>query len=190
VLTARQASRLQPGLTYRRGLVLIQSQIASNVAAVDFTKGIDALYDEYVFEGSEIVPQTDGTALHMRFSTDGGSSFLAANYRHSRIINADGSVPAGGGSASDAQIILYNGLGNASVESGSFRVFLHAPASSLYKLVHSSTTGIVNSNSASSTAVFVSGTYTGATSAINAVRFLMSSGNINGKFKLFGVRKA
>jgi hypothetical protein len=84
------APRLFPGRSVHRGLVLIQSQIASNVAAVDFVKGIDALYDEYVFDISDIVPQTDGTSLIMRFSTDGGSSFLSANYKYSQIYSAEG----------------------------------------------------------------------------------------------------
>jgi hypothetical protein len=169
------------------GAVLIQSQVASSVATVDFVKGLDALYDEYIFLLSEVVPQTDNTILSMRFSTDGGSSFLAANYKRSRIANVDGGGVLVGGSGSTSEIQIHDGLGNAAGEVFASVLRLSRPAGSLYKIVHGThasvnlTPNLVNG--------LAGGTYTGATSAINAVRFLMSSGNINGKFKLFGVRK-
>jgi hypothetical protein len=181
------APRLFPGRSVHRGLVLIQSQIASNVAAVDFVKGIDALYDEYVFDISDIVPQTDGTSLIMRFSTDGGSSFLSANYKYSQIYSAEGAAAAGAGSASTSSI-PFSGAGNTGGETFGIRVTLTHPSStSLYKAVHGHFGAVLSDGLFY--IVAQGGTYTGATSAINAVRFLQSAGNISGRFKMFGVRK-
>lgn len=170
------------------GLELLSDQTVSAVSAVDFTKFASELYDAYLIQFCDLVPGTDNTDLWLKYSTDGGSNFIAANYRHARYSSVEGAAVVVGGSASDSKILIFAGLGSSTGESASGFLKLGSPSGSLYKLM----TGELTSYSASPalTRTTFGGTYTGAATAINALRIEMSSGTISGKFKLYGVRKS
>jgi len=63
-------------------LTLIQTQTVSNVTEVDFTSGISSSFDNYVLIASNgsIEPGDNPYALHIQFSTDGGSTYLDSSY--------------------------------------------------------------------------------------------------------------
>ena len=69
----------------RSGLILLDSQTASNNTTIDFTKFITSDFDEYVLKGQYILPVTDNVSAYLRASTDGGATFLAGTtytYHH------------------------------------------------------------------------------------------------------------
>ncbi len=168
------------------GLVLLDTQSASSSASIAFT-GLDSTYKEYIFELSALVPQTDAVNLYVTFSVNNGSSYLSTVYSWSRFVTVEGGAFVMAGASSDAQIIMP-GLGNATGENGNFSCKLYDPASAVYKLF----TWNAAVAGQTSGAVFVgsgAGSYLGATQAINAIKFAMSSGNIaSGVFKLYGMR--
>lgn len=168
---------------------LIQSQTATNASSVDFTTGITSTYDAYVLVMTKVVPQTDNTDLYIRGSTNGGGAFLTTNsYAHSRAsIDGAGTVAGAGANPTD-QIIVRGGLGtNTGEHLNAVAYFQNLADTVVYKGVHG-TAQIYDSGAAPGTVVF-GGTVLTA-SAVNALRVLMSSGNINGKFDLYGVRKS
>src|SRR5690348_350413 len=73
--------------------VLLEARSASSSASLDFTSwkslgdsGITPSTDQYIIEIIGIVPGTNGAALTMRCSTDGGSTYDAAsNYAWARF---------------------------------------------------------------------------------------------------------
>lgn len=171
------------------GLVLIQTQVASGAAQVDFTIGIDSAFDEYLFNYSDVTPGSDTNHLYMRASIDGGSSFLTTNayaYAGDRHSGA-GAGFVDGASAADQIILNGNGMGTDTGEFCSGNARLFAPSgTSRYK-------GVVSQSfQRAADAVYyhkVQGAAILTTSAVNAIRFLAGSGNLNGTFSLYGVRK-
>lgn len=171
-------------------LVLIQTQTVSGVATVDFTTGIDGTYETFVVIYSNVVPQTDNTDLYLRTSSNGGSSFDAAgNYRTMFSYWTSGS--AGGtfsGGNSDTSTFFQMGanLGNATgeqisghfefVRGGTNRFGMHGQHTQESKDARGAT-GLNGGTRADSVAV-------------NAIRMMISSGNISGTFSLYGVKKA
>lgn len=168
-------------------LVLIQSQTVTNQARASFTTGLDITYSMYLIEVYNIVPQTDATQLNVVFSVDGGSNWLNADYQHTRFANANGSAMAVAGSGSDSVIALGGGLGSATGESFAGRMWLYNPSGAVnYKMIAGD--AVYYSSGPNVTRISFGGAYTGAQTAINAISFIMSSGNINGTFVLYGMR--
>lgn len=170
-------------------LVLIGTTTAVNAATVDFTSGISSTYDDYILVCTKVIPQTDNTDLWIRASTDGGSTFLSTNeYDHARNSVSTGATNNPGGGAAAAALILQTGLGNSTGEHLNAVLHFHNLSdTAVYKGVHG--TGIFR-NQTPAFFSFAAGGMINVTTAINALRLMMSSGNINGTFSLYGVRKA
>lgn len=170
--------------------VLLSTQTASNSASIDFTSDITSTYKRYWIRFDNVAIQTDGEDLGLRVSTDGGSSFVssAGAYRYSLNWRNEGS--ASGGAGTNTEIRLSDsatGIGNAATESISGDLFVEDPANTAsYCLIYGSSAFTTTNGQPSHGQFF--GYYQTAGSAINALRFLMSSGNIvSGTFKLYGV---
>jgi hypothetical protein len=173
-------------------LNLISTQTASASAYIDFTSGIDSTYDSYVFKFINIHPATDGTQFRFQVSTDGGSNYgvtLTSTYFIAYHDEADTETSLTYITGSDqAQTTNFKVLGSADSDSDS------GIAGSLTLFNPSSTTFVkhfiarsINNPSAYAQDEYVAG-YFNTTSAINAVRFQMSSGNIDdGIIKMYGV---
>jgi hypothetical protein len=172
----------------------ISSQSPSGVTSVEFTSGIDSTYEIYLFKFINIHPQTDFTHLYFNASTDGGSNYNVAKTTSSfRAIHDESDATAslsyrtGTDSAQDTgDIFVFDGVGNGSDESASGEFWLYKPSSTTY-VKHM----MWNFNwyqKDSVTMQIFNGGYCNTTSAINAVRFNWSSGNIDdGKVILYGV---
>lgn len=178
-------------LTGTGGLVLIASASASNVAAVDFTAGIDGTYDRYVLTGSLITVQTDNVGLNLRVTQNGGSAWLAANYSY--IVGSPqtgNAINTAHNASTTLMPMLVSGVGNAAGETCSFMAAFDRPSNTaVYKTFEFQATSFDNSGALQ--AHIGSGAYKGNTSAINGVRVIPDSGNIvSGEFHLYGMRKA
>jgi hypothetical protein len=169
------------------GLVLLDTQTASASASLDFTTDIDATYDAYFLQVGDIVPATDGADLLVRFSTDGGSSYFATNYNYAlRNFFAD-AFDGEANSTSANGIPIGTSLGNGTGEHWNANVWLNNLVGGLYKSARFDGYGYISNPLAG--VAHGMGIY-GTASAVDALRLIMSAGNItSGWARLYGYAK-
>lgn len=186
-------SNLSQFLPPSSALILISSASASSSAAIDFTAGINSTYDEYIVEFIGVVPDS-GAAFRVQTSIDGGSSWdtTSGNYYTMQMYQTSATpTPTGYSSTTDAFIQLNVGsISTTSAHggiSGNIRCYNLASTSKRKHFISDAMTATADTQYNQ-----VRGAYTRVTtSAVNALRFVMSSGNIaSGEFKLYGVRKS
>lgn len=178
-------------------LVLIEEQVASASATIDFVNGINDTFNEYVLKWKYVKPASAGTSLRMRASTDGGSVYdSAANYIFGgRGRDGNGTDTSdGSGAAPDDSFILagsVNGLTTTAGEycHGSIRI-VDPSVSETYKSFRWEAWWDNGVNDKT----FIDGaawwTVPSGPGDLNAMRFFMATGNIaEGVFRLYGVRK-
>ena len=164
-------------------------------ATASFTSGIDSTYKEYCFRFINIHPETDDASLKFNGSIDGGSNYNIA--KTSILFDAynreDGGVsPAMAyrtaedlSQGTGTQTVIRN-LGNDADAGASGFLFLVDPASTTYVKQFYSTMSEASSGTYH-VGSQMSG-YLNTTSAINAIQFSMSSGEIQGGvIKLYGI---
>lgn len=179
-------------------LVLLSTQTASSSANISFTTGLDSTYDMYEFHFINIKTATSNVPFQFNGSTDGGSnynvtktttcftsnhleddSYAAISYRTTQDL----------AQSTAYQPLSHDELGNGADESFSGILQLFNPASTTY-VKHFIAVGDTYYSSAGALNQYVAG-YFNTTSAINAINFQMSSGNIaDGIIKLYGVKKS
>jgi hypothetical protein len=177
-------------------LILLSTQTASNSATISFTSGLDSTYDAYEFKFIDIHPRTDNVDFTFNLSTDSGSNYnvtktttyFSANHNESgsnAFIEYDTAFDLAQ-STSDQKITVN--IGNDADQSLVGSLIIFNPSSTTYvKHFISNTNGTAYHDYDRN--VFVAG-YGNTTSAVNAVRFQMSSGNFDGVIKLYGVKKS
>jgi hypothetical protein len=169
-------------------MVLISSQTASNSASISFTTGIDSTYKEYQFYLIDIHPRT-GNIFTFNMSTDNGSNYnvtKTTTYHRAYHDQADTSTGFDYDTGRDlAQSTSFQDIGysdSSANDSISGSLLLFNPSSTTYvKHFISDTTG--------SDFIFnfrVAG-YGNTTSAVNAVQFKFSSGNMDGTILMYGI---
>ena len=173
---------------------LISTQTASSSSTISFTSGIDDTYDEYVLKFINAHPQTDNVDFEFQGSTNGGSSYGVSITSIAFRAHAD----SAGGST---QLIYLTGqdLANSTSfqklsnntsgdndDGHSGTIHLFSPASTTF-VKNFITTSFYIAQNDSVINRFEAG-YFNSTSAINAIQFKFSSGDISsGIFKLYGV---
>ena len=177
-------------------LTLLSTQTASNSATISFTTGLDSTYDLYEFHFINIGCRTDNTQFTFNMSTDAGSNYnvTKTTTMFRAYHNESGTDTALGYEASFdlAQSTAFQPLtmvqGNGADESASGVLQLFNPSSTTY-VKHF----IANTNNYSYHDYNFnnySAGYGNTTSAVNAIRFQMASGNFDGDIKLYGVKKS
>jgi hypothetical protein len=174
-------------------MVLISSQTASNSASISFTTGISSTYKEYQFWFIDIHPRTDGQDLTFNMSTDGGSNYnVTKTTTQILTYNSESGTPntltydTGRDLAQSTDFqILANGVGSGSDESCVGLMSLFNPSSTTYVKHFISNTQRYDAGDFSAEN-FTAG-YGNTTSAINAVQFKMSSGNMDGTILMYGI---
>ena len=179
-------------------LNLISTQTASSSSNLSFTSGIDSTYKEYIFRFYHIHPQTNGVDFTFNLSTDGGSNFNVTKtttffFQYHTESGSSSGISQDNNSdlaqSTNYQVISWDptiGLANDDDHGLSGILHLFEPSSTVFAknfLAQASTTHINDGNFTN----YIAG-YGNTTSAINAVDFKMSSGNIDaGVIKLYGV---
>ena len=178
-------------------LVLISTQTASASATISFTTGLDSTYDEYIIKYINVRPATDATDFQFNMSTDSGSNYnttkTTTNFIAYHFEDDSGAVLAYNGSYDLAQSTAFQTLGDqvgsGADENISGTLTIYNPSSTTY-VKHFINTGNEYQYSNISINEFQAG-YGNTTSAVNALQFKFSSGNIaDGIFKLYGVKKS
>ena len=176
-------------------LVLLSTQTASNSASLSFTSGIDSTYDSYVFKFINIHPATDDVAFTFNLSTDAGSNYNVTKTTtkfYAYHFENDSATELTYQSNQDlAQSTAFQPLadriGNGADETTSGYLQLFNPASTVYVKHFISSANEYNQADVSVNS-YTAG-YGNTTSAVNAIRFQMSSGNIDdGIIKMYGVK--
>ena len=176
------------------GLNLISTQTASSSSTIDFTSGIDSTYKEYIFKFINIHPSADGSQFLFNLSADTGSNYnvtkttTAFRSFHSEDDSATGlGYYTGGDLAQSTDFQRFaDSLGNDNDQSLSGTFTLFNPSSTTF-VKHFIANVNYSYDADYSLQYFMAG-YGNTTSAINAVQFKMSSGNIDsGQILLFGL---
>ena len=173
---------------------LISTQTASSSSTISFTSGIDSTYDEYVFRFYDIHPATNSVNFYVNFSIDSGSNYNVAKtttwfYAYHNESGDTSSLEYNTGldlaQGTGNQPIMEN-IGNDNDQSSSGFLTLYNPSSTTFvKHFTAQTADIIHADYTENT--FIAG-YCNTTSAINAVQFVMESGNIDsGTIKLYGI---
>ena len=176
------------------GITFISSQTASNSASLSFTSGLTSTYKAYKFVLVNIHPRTDSVNFQFNMSTDSGSNYnvtKTTTYFRAYHDEADTATALQYESAFDlAQSTAFQTLaepaGSGADESVSGTFTLFNPSSTTYVKHFISNTNINTANDFQIN-YFVAG-YGNTTSAINAVQFKMSSGNMDGTIYLYGIK--
>ena len=178
-------------------MVLISSQTASASASISFTTGIDSTYKEYQFYFINIHPATLAAEFEFNLSTDSGANYNVtktstyfqafhdeADVGGNAILSYDGTRDLAQSTA--FQTISENvNNGNDDQLSGSMTIF--NPSSTVF-VKHFIAT-INNSNSGPNSMNEFTAGYGNTTSAVNAIQFKFSSGNIDdGTILMYGIK--
>ena len=177
-------------------LILISTQTASSSATISFTTGIDSTYDEYIFKFINIHGSAN-SQLNFNGSSDGGSNYnvtkTSTSFRATHL--EDGSFTVLGydtgrdlAQGTGFQPLLQT-INNNNDDNACGFITIFNPSSTTY-VKHFITNFNTVLDDPASSQWFMAG-YFNTTSAINAVRFQMSSGNIDdGIIKMYGVKKS
>jgi hypothetical protein len=171
-------------------MVSLSKQTASASANISFTSFVNAAYTTYKIYFRNVLPVTDSVILRLLFSTDNGATYLNSNYQWAYTIAT--SSPFGGtsGSSGDSVIQLADTISNSSSRGVNGEITLYDLNSGTFAarlkgtFIHQVATFndlTVTNNCGNNT----------GTTAVNAIRVQMSSGNISsGTMTLYGVIEA
>jgi hypothetical protein len=179
------------------GITLISSQTASASASISFTTGITSTYKAYKFVFVNIHPATDNVDFTFNLSTDSGS-----NYNVTKTTTSFGAIQNEAGSTANlnydagadlAQSTAFQkfttdgGVGNENDESVSGEMYLFNPSSTTYVKHFIARTNNYHGDNFTIDG-YIAG-YGNTTSAVNAIQFKMSSGNIDaGTIYMYGIK--
>ena len=184
-----------------KSLTHIKTLTASSSGTLSFVNGssdvvLDSTYPIYVFKFINIHPATNDVIYQFNLSTDSGSNYnvtKTSTFFRAYHTESDGTPALAYASGDDlAQSTSYqnldqNGLGNGSDESESGSLTLFNPSSTTFVKHFIATTQYYQSGDASYNA-YIAG-YGNTTSAVDAIQFKFSSGNIDaGTIKLYGLK--
>jgi hypothetical protein len=179
-------------------MVFIKKLTASSSATLSFVDGSDGVvldntYKEYVFTFKNIHPATDNVNFQFNMSTDGGSNynvtktttvFIAEHKENNNTSFEYRTATDLAQSTSDQQLAYQIGNDNDQCFSGELKIF--NPSSDTF-VKHFISTGNNYTYNDASINLFVAG-YGNTQSVINAVKFQMSTGNIDaGDICLYGI---
>jgi len=177
----------------------IKKLTASSSATLSFVDGssdvvLDNTYKEYLFTFNNIHPQNDSGSFTFNLSIDGGSNYnVTKTTSHFRAYHYESGAATGleydTGSdlaQSTGYQILYDSIGNDNDQSSTGFLYLFNPSSTTF-IKHFISTMQFAGNGNFSMNTFIAG-YGNTTSAVDAVQFKMSSGNIDaGDICLYGI---
>jgi hypothetical protein len=177
------------------GITLISSQTASASASISFTTGIDSTYKAYKFVFVNIHPATDNVNFEFNLSTDSGSNYnvtktstvFLGSHREDDSDSGLIYLTSRDLAQSTAFQTVTFAIGNGADESCSGSLTLFNPASTVFVkhfISHANEYQYANITQDD----YVAG-YGNTTSAVNAIRFQMSSGNIDdGTIYMYGIK--
>ena len=178
-------------------MTLITTNTPSDAASSSFTSSIDSTYKLYIFKFYDVEPETESVNFSFQGSIDGGSNYNVAMTTTNVIAQHREDDGGSGGqlvyrTANDQhqgtafQLLCQSmGVGGAD-ESAVGELFLFNPSNTTY-VKHFYHIAQHYQDTPGSQQTFTAG-YFNTTSAIDAVSFKMSSDNMDGIIKMYGVK--
>jgi len=172
-----------PYFASTHGWMPIVTKAASNSATLDFTELLQwGSLRNYVIVYDGVVPATNGATLQLRYSTDGGSTYVATGYVSGWIqAPAPGTGYTTGATSATAAILQTCSNAAGASCAGHFM---------LYNLTTSTPATYIGQAVDAVIANFFSGqgSFKNSTTPINALRVMFSTGNItSGNFTLYAI---
>jgi len=177
-------------------MTLITTNTSSGAASSSFTSGIDSTYKLYIFKFIDVNPATDGAEFTFQVNaTDGAdyndsnitSSFFQATMTEANS-NSLGYHTSYDLAESTSFQTLINDLGSGADESCAGTLWLFNPSNTTYvKHWYSRFQGYDTGGPAGGTNSSFAAGYINDTTAIDDIQFKMSSGNMDGTIKMYGV---
>lgn len=170
-------------------MIHLSTQTASNSATIDFTSLMSSTYRYYKVFIHNLLPVTSGTVLYLRVSTDNGSTWKSGASDYYQHVSTIGSGAVGSENQGTDRVqwpaTSYPTGSGANDQARCEITILGAHTST-------KTEFIMHGGHRGSAAVQywqeTNGMYN-ATTEVDAIRFLMSSGNIStGTFSLYGIK--
>ena len=189
-----------PGSLAQGKMTLIKEQTASSSASISFVDGssdvvLDSTYPIYLFKFINIHPATNSTDFDFQVSTNGGSAYgvdITSTWFQSAHNESDTTTGLSYETAEDlAQSTSFQTLNqdikNDADSSNSGELYVFNPSSTTF-VKHFMAVNQCMQSTPYSVQSFCDG-YVNTTSAIDAIQFKMSSGNIDsGTIKLYGIK--
>jgi hypothetical protein len=180
-------------------MTLLNTLTASSSATLSDTTSITSSYDLYMFAFDSLIPATNAVSFYIQYSTNGGSSWLTSSYYFTSgnglnntlnssnfNFNGNGSAVIIGGGIDAAILNTPAGYGLCGVS------YLNNPLATTFRKCTYGNGAYFIQNSSFGATYLSHYTHSGAydaNNAINAVRFLFSSGNItSGKIRIYGIK--
>ena len=195
----KNATAFGSGVTSLGSMTFIKKLTASSSSTLSFVDGsssvvLDNTYKEYLFTFNNIHPEEDNRSLGMTMSIDGGSNYNVAKTTTLFFAyhdEGDSGTGLGYQTAKDLaqgtgnqMILVETGNDNDQSASGYLRLFNPSSTTFVKNFIAQSNTYEATNNSMH---CFIAG-YGNTTSAVNAIQFSMSSGNIDaGDICLYGI---
>ena len=180
-------------------MTFIKKLTASSSSTLSFVDGssdvvLDNTYKEYLFTFNNMHPATDNADLMINFSIDSGSNYnVAKTTTHFRALHNEGGSESSlaydssndmAQGTGDLNIILNIGNGNDECASGYLHLF--NPSSTTF--VKHFMANLNRYDAANFSVNQYTAGYANTTSAIDAVKFQMDTGNIDaGDISLYGI---
>jgi hypothetical protein len=178
-------------------LILLSTQTASASANISFTTGLNSTYDEYIFKFINMHPATDNVKFQFNMSTDSGSNYnVTKTTTYFQSYHNESGTDTSLEYRTDQDLAqstsfqdLCRDTGNDNDQNVSGTLSLFNPSSTTYvKHFIANTSDYIGGDY--NRHLFIAG-YANTTSAINAIQFKFTSGNIDdGIIKLYGVKKS
>lgn len=167
-------------------LEYIETQAASGASQVDFTTGIDSSYNVYYLAFRDTTVSVDGTNIGLRFSDDGGGTFIATGYQAGMNRNPYNSATVTNANGT-TQVTLASLSSNASEPKASGFCWLFNLTNGNDPSFAGQTT--YNNSTGPTLNYGWHGGYMG-TPNIDALRIFPGSGTITGQFTLYGLKES
>jgi hypothetical protein len=174
------------------GLIPLGKTTASAAASVE-SPTLSASYASIMVVGSNIQPSNDDSQLQIVFSDDAGSTYKSSSYACATQSYKNDGTRADLGNSSQSAITMHKqggteGIGNASTEGAGFTLFMDGHGVSG---VAKRARWFLGFENAETTPKYVSvngmGVWDGGTTAIDKIKFQMSSGTLSGVFEFFAI---
>jgi hypothetical protein len=167
--------------------VLISTATASSSASISFTD-LSSTYSAYIVYFDSVVPATDGVNFILRTSTDNGSTYDsgATDYSWGGLVSTEGGTLGSSSSTGTTGFTIYFAAGNDTNESAAGHIKLFNPSKT--SLTRIETQASVDLTDGTIQFRHHHGRRNSAAD-VDAIQFLMSSGNIaTGNFYLYGIK--
>tara|TARA_R110002033_G_scaffold17086_1_gene46948 strand:- start:126 stop:2207 length:2082 start_codon:yes stop_codon:yes gene_type:complete len=168
--------------TVASGLVHISTVSASGASAVTVS-GMNSTYDRYIIKGDNLQFSSNNINFRARFN---GSTSSTGGVRFGLALGLTTFYKAEGGDFELIDTVSNDADNNTSFsfETGSVNDYGHQHGTAI------TTTSVDSSGDAGVRTVVSGGSLTGINTTLTSMQFVVNSGTITGKFRLYGVSKA